>query len=76
MADVKSRTTNAKVGGLLGVSESMASRIRSNDRSPGFDVMQKAAESLGWSYDAQARARAAGNYGGALEEILKQRFDG
>lgn len=71
---VKSRVTNTRVGKMLGISESMVSRIRSNDRSPGFEVMKKVATELGWTFESQARARSAGNYGNALEEVLKQRF--
>lgn len=54
--------TNEELAGLLGVSHATVSRIRSGDRLPSLQVMQKIREEFGWTLDEQTDARNAGNY--------------
>jgi transcriptional regulator with XRE-family HTH domain len=54
--------TNEELAGLLGVSHATVSRIRSGDRLPSLQVMQKIRELYGWTLDEQWDARNAGTY--------------
>ena len=49
--------TNSQVAEALGLSESGVSRLRSGDRLPSLDVMQKIEDVYGWTVQGQSNAR-------------------
>lgn len=66
--------TNEQLGTLIGVTFSMASRLRSGDRLPGTDTMEKVRDKLGISLDRQFAARSKGGtaYADLLNETIGQ----
>jgi transcriptional regulator with XRE-family HTH domain len=65
------RMTNVEFGRRVGCSHSMASRIRSGNRLPGLDLMNRISEEFGISIAALVRARAAGP--AAMADLLDRR---
>lgn len=54
---------NTEIGRLIGVSFSMASRLRSGDRTPGIQTMRQIEQALpDFSLELQVQAREKGNY--------------
>lgn len=62
--------TNSQVAEALGLSESGVSRLRSGDRLPSLEVMQKIETVYGWSVQGQSNARQAGDWTGAFVKVL------
>ncbi len=62
--------TNGQVAEALGLSESGVSRLRSGDRLPSLEVMQKIETVYGWSVQGQSNARQAGDWTGAFVKVL------
>lgn len=62
--------TNGQVAEALGLSESGVSRLRSGDRLPSLEVMQKIETVYGWSVQGQSNARQAEDWTGAFVKVL------
>lgn len=61
---------NRAVATDLDLSESGVSRLRSGDRMPSLELMQRIEKEYGWAVQAQSNARAAGDWTGAFEKVL------
>ena len=62
--------TNSQIAEALGLSESGVSRLRSGDRLPSLEVMQKIETKYGWTVQGQSNARQAGKWTEAFLEVL------
>lgn len=72
MADTATQPmTNAQFGRRIGVTHSMASRIRSGARLPSIDVMDAIGREFGISWDALLNARRRGNQ--AFSALIRKR---
>jgi transcriptional regulator with XRE-family HTH domain len=65
-----SRPTNQDVAEMLGISNSMASRLRSGDRRPSVALMRKIEAVYRWKMAAQAKAFGTPAYAEGLEQAI------
>lgn len=63
--------TNSQIAEALGLSESGVSRLRSGDRLPSLEVMQKIELKYGWTVQGQSNARQAGDWTKAFVAVLQ-----
>jgi len=66
--------SNAQVGKAIGMSHSGVSRIRSGDRLPSVERMVEIENAYGWKTDDQIKARSAGRYAAAFEQVLADKY--
>lgn len=66
------RMTNVEFGRAVGCSHSMASRIRTGQRLPGLDLMNRISEAFSIPIPTLMKARKAG--AGAMAELLEKRI--
>lgn len=66
--------TNTDLADKIGVTHSMASRIRSGHRHPGLDTMARIRDLLGWPLDDQVAHRKAASYAPEFERRLVAHF--
>lgn len=62
--------TNKAVADKLGMSESGVSRLRSGDRMPSLQLMQKIQEEYDWTVQQQSDRRAAGDWTKGFEAAI------
>ena len=64
--------TNEEVAQMLGISNSMASRLRSGDRNPSVKLMTRIEEITGWKMSYQAKVHGTPEYAAQFERALRE----
>ena len=69
------KTPNTKVAKELRLDPSAVSRLRSGDRTPSFDTMNRVSDAFGWPCAEQALARQRGAWSTHFERVIQSFFD-
>lgn len=67
--------TNEQVAKDLGISHSMVSRLRSGDRHPSVNLMNRIKDLTRWKVESQMRLFATPQYAEKFEAVLAQHYD-
>lgn len=75
MAGSANRVTNREVAELLGISESMASLLRSGGRNPSIRLMTRIHSVYRWKMSSQAKLFGTPAYAAKFEEAINRHHD-